>query len=226
MSETSRPVLFKSDAFWFILTLLLIVILTFLGPAEKTLGVNVRVVYLHGAWVWTAMISFLAAALAGLAGLISRRPKAHFWSRAFGRTGLLFWITYLPLSLWAMQANWNGLFLAEPRWRIGLAFAIGGLLLQVGVSLLDNPMWASVANLVFFGVLFWALASTKQIMHPDSPIFSSDATRIQLYFLALLTLILLLAWQLARGWYERDRLHESARANSSQSPPAADSPIR
>jgi hypothetical protein len=96
----------------------------------------VRVVYLHGVWVWAALAGFLAAAVVGLAGLVSRRWKLHLWSRALGRSGLFFWITYLPISLWAMQANWNGLYLAEPRWRIGLIFAIGGLLMQIGC-----PWW-------------------------------------------------------------------------------------
>ena len=198
----------KSPLFWFLLTLLAIVVLTAIGPAEKTLGVNVRVVYLHGAWVWAAIVGFIAAAVVGLAGLVSRRRELNYWSRALGRTGLFFWITYLPISMWAMQTNWNGLFLAEPRWRVGLVFAIGGLVLQVGVSLLEDPIWASVSNIIFAIVLFVALQSTEQVMHPASPIFGSDAWRIQVFFLALIALTLLAAWQLARWWRSRDRTIE------------------
>ena len=199
----------KSPLLWLLLSLLAIVILTALGPAEKTLGSSVRVVYLHGAWVWAALAGFVAAALVGLVGLITRRPALHYWSRALGRTGLVFWISYLPISMWAMQTNWNGLFLAEPRWRVGLIFAIGGLILQVGVSLLEDPVWASVSNILFAGVLFMALQTTEQVMHPASPIFGSDAWRIQVFFLALIALTLLAAWQLARWWRSRDRAIES-----------------
>jgi hypothetical protein len=39
-------------------------------------------------------------------------------------------------------------------------------------------------------------------MHPTSPIFNSDATRIQLYFIGLLSLTLLLVWQIA-SWMHR-----------------------
>jgi len=95
------------------------------SPAEATLGANARIVYLHGAWVWASLIAFNAAGLVGFVGLLTRRQKLHLASRALGRSGLFFWVTYLPLSLWAMQANWNGLFLAEPRWRLALIFAIG-----------------------------------------------------------------------------------------------------
>jgi hypothetical protein len=190
----------KSPFLWFGITLLAIVVVTALGPAEKSLGTNVRVVYLHGAWVWTALICMLAAAVVGLAGLLTRRLSIHYWSRVLGRTGLVFWITYLPLSLWAMQTNWNGLFLSEPRWRVAIIFAIGGLAIQIGITLLENPAWASGLNLVYALILVYVLGTTDQVMHPGSPIFTSGSGRIQIYFLTLLVLTLLAAWQLARIW--------------------------
>ena len=190
----------KSPFLWFGLTLLAIVVVTALGPAEKSLGTNVRVVYLHGAWVWTALVYMMAAAVVGLVGLLTRRRNIHYWSRVLGRTGLVFWITYLPLSLWAMQTNWNGLFLSEPRWRVAIIFAIGGLAIQIGITLLENPAWASALNLIYAVILFYVLRTTDQVMHPGSPIFSSGSGRIQIYFLTLLVLTLLAAWQLARIW--------------------------
>jgi hypothetical protein len=190
----------KSPVLWFIITLLAIIVVTALGPAEKSLGTNVRVVYLHGAWVWAAMITILAAAVVGLAGLIARHQGLQYWSRALGRTGLVFWVTYLPLSLWAMQTNWNGLFLAEPRWRVAMVFAVGGLVLQIGITLLENPAWASALNLAYALILMYVLQITDQVMHPGSPIFNSGAWRIQIYFIVLLGLTLLAAWQVARWW--------------------------
>jgi hypothetical protein len=190
----------KSPVLWFVLTLLAIIVVTALGPAERSLGTNVRVVYLHGAWVWTALICILAAAAVGLVGLITKHQGLHYWSRALGRTGLVFWITYLPLSLWAMQTNWNGLFLAEPRWRVAIIFAIGGLAFQIGITLLEKLAWASALNLIYGVILIYVLQTTDQVMHPGSPIFGSGAWRIQVYFLVLLVLTLLAAWQLARLW--------------------------
>jgi len=191
----------RSPLLWFVLNLLAIAAVTAIGPAEKSLGTNVRVVYLHGAWVWAALICIIAAAVMGIIGLISRRQAAHYWSLALGRTGLIFWITYLPLSLWAMQTNWNGLFLSEPRWRVALIFAIGGVVMQIGITLLENPTWASALNVVYVVILAYVLQTTDQVMHPGSPIFGSGAWRIQAYFLLLLVLTLLAAWQLARLLY-------------------------
>lgn len=180
-----------------ILLLIVIAVLTITGPQEKTLGVNVRVVYLHGAWVWTAILAFVAAGLTGLFGLATGRENIHRWSRALGRTGLFFWITYLPLSIWAMQTNWNGLFLAEPRWRMAVIFAVGGILIQAGITLLENPAWASVGNLVFIILLGLAVLNIPNVMHPDSPILESDAVRIQVFFFSLLATTILLASAMA-----------------------------
>lgn len=185
---------------------ILLALLTMVGPAERSLGSNVRVVYLHGVWVWTALVAFTLAALVGLVGLLLRRKELHLWSRALGRTGLVFWITYLPLSMWAMQTNWNGLFLQEPRWKLAIVFAVGGLVLQVGLTLIENPTWASGFNLIYWLVLLMALQVTEEVMHPASPVFNSDSTRIQVFFLGLLGISLLLAWQVFRWWYQRDLL--------------------
>ena len=192
--RTTSPIL------WFTTTLAVIAIVTFFGPPERTLGVNVRVVYLHGAWVWAALAGLAAAGICGLIGLATGRAEFHAWSQALGRTGLFFWITYLPISLWAMQTNWNGLFLAEPRWRVALIFGLGGLVIQVAAAYFRDPRLTSLANLAFIAGLVFALSRTEQVMHPPSPIFDSDAARIQIFFLVLTALVMLAAWQMTRMW--------------------------
>jgi hypothetical protein len=181
----------------FLANILLIGVVTALVPPEQTLGANIRLIYLHGAWVLTAKVVFGVAALAGLAGLIipHRRVGWQGWSLALGRAGLLYWVIYLPLALLVMWVNWGGFYFDEPRWRVSLMLGIVALLLQVALYLLDSPRIASIANLLF-GVALWGLLdSTPVEMHPVSPIFSSDSTIIQVFFLALTGLVLLLAAQ-------------------------------
>jgi hypothetical protein len=190
----------------FLFLFILIAVVTFLGPSERSLGDNVRLVYLHGAWVWTAMIAFLSAAAAGLLGLLLRKPAWHSWSFALGQTGLLFWITYLPLSMWTMQANWNGLYLAEPRWRIGLHYALIGLLLQGGLLVLRKARLASISNILYMAALVWSLSRAEQVMHPPSPIMGSNSTTIQVYFFGLTGLCLLAAGTLVGWWRSRVKL--------------------
>jgi len=194
----------RSPFVWFILILLFIAVFTFFGPEEKSLGDNVRIVYLHGAWVLSAQIVILAAAVMGLAGLLTRRESAHRWSQALGRAGIVFWVTYLPLSLWAMQANWNGLFLAEPRFRVALIFAIAGVLLQIGLALIAKLPWTSLANLAYAISLNFVLNEAGNVLHPPpSPIFGSGNLKIEVFFILLNLLTLLASWQLTRWWMRK-----------------------
>jgi hypothetical protein len=185
----------------FFITLILIALLALFGPEEQSLGSNVRIVYLHGAWVLAAEVAFLTAGLTGLLALITRRKPLHDWSAALGRTGIVFWVTYLPLSLWAMQANWNGLFLVEPRFRLALIFAVTGVLLQIGLWFINVDWVTSLANLIFIIVLRVAFASAENVMHPPpSPIFNSGNYAIIGFFVAMILLSLLAAYFLTQ-WF-------------------------
>ena len=185
----------------FFVTVLVIAVLTLFGPEEQSLGSNVKIVYLHGAWVMAAELAMAAAALVGLLALVLRRETLHKWSAALGRTGIVFWVTYLPLSLWAMQANWNGLFLAEPRFRFALTFAVVGVLLQVGLWIIDHKVLTSVANIAYIIALRVIFATADNIMHPPpSPIFNSGLWNIIIFFVLLNIFAWLAAFFLTR-WF-------------------------
>jgi hypothetical protein len=189
----------KSPITLFFITIVLIALLALLGPEEQSLGSNVRIVYLHGAWVLSAELAFLLAGIAGLLALITRRQSLHNWSAALGRTGIVFWVMYLPLSLWAMQANWNGLFLAEPRFRLALIFAVTGVLLQVGLWLVNIDWVTSLANLIYIVVLRVTFATADNVMHPPpSPIFNSGNYAIIGFFVAMILLSMLAAFFLTQ----------------------------
>ncbi|MFN8384704.1 MAG: hypothetical protein U0V02_22405 [Anaerolineales bacterium] len=189
----------KSPITYFFTTVIAIALLTLLGPEEKSLGSNVRIVYLHGAWVLTAEIAFFAAALAGFLGLLLRKDIFHTWSAALGRTGIIFWITYLPLSLFAMETNWNGLFLAEPRFRLAMIFAVTGILLQVGLWIFNTAWLTSLANIIYIVVLRVIFSTAENIMHPPpSPIFNSGNFVIIGFFIGLNLMAWLAAYFLTR----------------------------
>ncbi len=203
---------------YFLIVVILIGVLALFGPEERTLGANVRVVYLHGAWVLTAELAFIASGLAGLVGLIARRDIFHDWSAALGRAGIFFWLTYLPLSLWAMETNWNGLFLAEPRFRLAMTFAVVGLLLQIGLWLMDNKMLTSAANIAYIVVLRVVFDMAQNVMHPPpSPIFSSGNFAIIGFFVALNLLTWIAAYFMTRWFLEIQRVNEKAIQQVSES---------
>jgi hypothetical protein len=195
----------------FLLTLVLMGLVASLAPLERSLGVNARLVYFHGAWVWAGKIAFGAAALAGLGGLVLRRwgkptwaGRLPAWALALGRTGLFFWATYLPMSLLVMQVNWGGLFLDEPRFTTPLTFGIVAMLLQAGFYLLDHQPDLVCLGSLAYGVALWAaLGGITNILHPDSPVYTSDSFLIQAFFTILLLLALLTGWQIALFLYRR-----------------------
>ena len=191
----------KSPLTLFFTTVIVIALLALLGPEEQSLGSNVRIVYLHGAWVLAAELAFIVAGLTGLIALITKRDLFHNWSAAFGRTGIVFWVTYLPLSLWAMQTNWNGLFLVEPRFRLALIFAVTGVLLQVGLWLISIDWVTSLANLVYIVILRVIFATADNVMHPPpSPIFNSGNYAIIGFFVVMILLSMLAAFFMT-GWF-------------------------
>jgi hypothetical protein len=199
----------------FIATIILIALLALFGPEEKTLGSNVRIVYLHGAWVLTAEVAFFAAAIAGAIGLITKRVSFHLWSAALGRTGIFFWLTYIPLSLWAMESNWNGLFLSEPRFRLAVIFAVTGILLQVGLWMINIDWVTSLANIIYIVVLRVTFSSASNIMHPPpSPIFNSGNYLIIGFFLAMILLTLVAAYFLTLVFLNLSKVPETLPAPS------------
>jgi len=190
---------------WFTLSLILLLAAAALAPLESILGTNIRLVYLHGAWIWAGLGSFAVAALAGLAGLFFRSVQWHRWSRAFGMTALGVWLTYLPMSLLVMQMNWGGLYFDEPRWRIPFTYAVTGVLLQVGLWVLQKPVASSLANVLFAAALFWSLSRANNVLHPDSPVFNSPSIVIRIYFGGLVALAFLTAGLLSILFYRIDR---------------------
>jgi hypothetical protein len=202
---------------WVLLALLpLIVVVTLLGPREQSLGAIARIVYIHGALVWVAMLTFGVAGVLGLTGLLatvgfaSALTRLHSWSRAAGRVALLFWIGYLPLSMWAARAAWGHVFLEDPSFQNAFRILAIALVAQVVIWLRPSPSW--LAGLLNGGVALFMilqLASTQKLMHPQSPIGDSNSLLIQLYFYLLSALCALLAFLVGRSFLHAELTHGS-----------------
>jgi hypothetical protein len=177
-------------------------LLSALAPPEKTLGYQARLIYFHGAWVWAALLSFAFSATLGLYGFISGRTNPLHGSIALQRSALIFWFIFIPMSLWVMQVSWNGLFLAEPRFRIPFNFAMVGLIFQVATTLIANPRLSSLVNFVYVAALFVALRNAEYVLHPQMPLLNSQSAILQGIFVALVILLGAACWNLAQ-WLNR-----------------------
>jgi hypothetical protein len=181
---------------WLLLNFAVLLVFTAFAPLEKTLGANIRLVYLHGAWVWAGLAAFAAAAIAGLVYLFLRPAGFIRWCESLAWTGMILWLTYLPMSLVVMQMNWGGFFFDEPRWRIPMTYAVVGVLLQIGLLLVRKPVLSAAGNLIFGAALWWSTINMRSILHPESPVFQSNSVYIQLYFSGLLFLMFCLGFQI------------------------------
>jgi hypothetical protein len=176
----------------------LVIVLALVAPRDTTLQESSPIVYLHGALVWTAILAFTTAAALGLAGLISGRQPLHAWSGALARTGLLFWIIYIPVGMWASKVTWNGVPLGDPRFRAAFQILVlaGGF--QLTAALWGTGTRLSSALNVALAAIIWILTLTMQdVMHPQNPMASSAST-IQFFFALLVGGCGLAALQVAR----------------------------
>lgn len=196
---TLNELLSTDRASWSLLMIVAAIGLVLLvAPLDRVLGDVSRLVYLHGAMVWVALVGFSVAGILGMAHLLRGRLVWYRWSQGVERSAILFWAGYLPISLLAADLAWNGVFWAEPRWTMAAQILVVAVAFQVGGALLDNPRVSSTLNAVMAGMTWWLLTHTPSIIHPDNPIGTSDSISIKLSFVALVGLCGLAALQTAR----------------------------
>lgn len=172
-------------------------------PPDATLKGTTRLVFFHGAVVWTALINAAAATVLGLAllvvGLVLDRrrdlaadvlsdggdgPLWRFFSFA-----TLFWVLTLVLSFPVMEASWGGILWGESR--LVMSFQVVFLYLAAWglcfLFLLDRPRaWlAGVSSLTGLLTLYLVM-NTPGTFHPDNPIFRSGDPRFIGSFLGIL----------------------------------------
>lgn len=175
-----------------------ILLVLVVAPLDRVLGDVSRLVYLHGAMVWVALIGFAVAGITGVVHLVTGRTGWYQWSQGVERAAIVFWAGYLPISVLAADLAWNGVFWAEPRWAMAAQILVVAVAFQIGGALLHNPYVSSMLNALMAGVTWWLLMRTPLIIHPENPIGASDSLGIQASFAGLVLLCGLAAFQVAR----------------------------
>ncbi|MBN1315365.1 MAG: hypothetical protein JXA42_07855 [Anaerolineales bacterium] len=156
-------------------------------------------IYLHGALVWTALMSFAAAGVLGIIGLAIHKARVDSWTRAAGRVALLFWAGYLPISMWAARATWGNSFLQDPSFARAFRILAVSIIVQTIIWLIPMRNWiANMLNIAPLIVIIQQLGQTQQLLHPDGPIRNADSVTLQVYFYGLTLLCAGLA--IMTGW--------------------------
>jgi heme exporter protein C len=113
---TKKPKLLTLlDILCLILVPAALVLILFFTPTERVMGPVQKVFYFHVSAAWAGMLSFLAAALAGAAYLVSRKQKWDWLSLSAIEVGVVFGlIAILSGMIWA-QPIWNTWWVWDPR---------------------------------------------------------------------------------------------------------------
>lgn len=179
---------------WLILLLLLALFfaVVVLAPLEKTLGETIRLVYAHVAFTRAGMIGLYLCGFLGLIIAVTNNVKLQSWTQTVGWVSFALFIVGGLFSIFAQQASWGGITLAEPRNRTTMT-----LIAVVVIVLLLNEWlpWIRVRGLLYValaGYVAWVIPRTPVVLHPENAGGSSPSAWIRLTFPLLTALAILI----------------------------------
>lgn len=186
---------------------LMLALLLWLSPAERSLGQTVKLVYLHGALVRTAVLLFAISLPVNLVALLNGQSGWLAWGRALVWTALGVWLAHTLFSMVTTYATW-GMAIAwfEPRTRFTFTVAVVGVLIVVAAYLVGSARFAALAFAVLVGLILALAPRLVAVQHPLDPIGSSPSDTIRAFYLAIQVVSLAIGglvavWLLA---YERN----------------------
>jgi hypothetical protein len=175
---------------WLVLALLLALFITvvFIAPLEKTLGETIRLVYVHAALTRAGMIGFYICGLLGLIITITNNAKLQSWAQTAAWVSFGLFVLGGIFSVFAQQASWGGVPLAEPRVRMSMTMTA-----VIVIVLLVNEWipWVRVRGLLYVaiaGYIAWVLPRTPLVLHPENAGGTSPSTWIRMAFPVLTAL--------------------------------------
>ncbi len=176
----------------------LLVLLLWLSPAEQTLGQVVKLVYLHGALVRTAMLIFAASLPVNLMALVNGSHAWSAWGKALAWTAILAWLAHTLFSMATTYAAW-GTFVAwdEPRTRFTFSLAVAAVVIAGVAYMVDNARFSALALAALAGLTLGLLPGLDIVQHPLDPIGSSPSGAIQVFYAAILVVALAIGGLLA-----------------------------
>ncbi len=190
--------------------LISLAVLLWLSPAEQTLGPAVKLVYLHGALVRTAMIIFAVSLAINLLALVRRQRNWAAWGKAFVWGAVTVWLAHTLFSMVTTYVTW-GIAIAwfEPRTRFTFAVAGASVIFVAVTHFMNNTRFSSLSFVVLSGLIWSLLPRLGIIQHPLDPIGTSPSGAIRAFYTAILTLTLILGGLLIT-WFQNRLSPESA----------------
>jgi hypothetical protein len=181
---------------WPLVILLLMVelALVWLSPTEQTLGQTVKLVYVHGALVRSAIMLFAIGIPVNLGGLVRLTENWLAWGKAVVWAAALIWLAHTLFSMITTYAAW-GLFIAwyEPRTRFTFILAGVSLVIIGAAWFVDDARFTALVFAILGGLVLGLMPQLGVLQHPLDPIGTSTSDSIRLFYAAILIISMGLA---------------------------------
>lgn len=156
------------------------------SPLEATLGSGIRSVYVHVMFTGTGRLGLTLVGAMGAVVLLTGNRRIHSWAQTIGWVGLGLFSTGIVASMISAQINWGAVFWDEPRFKSATQIAAFGLLIQI---LNTWVPWVRVRGLLHIALTAFStlmILNAELVLHPRSPILTSNSMAIQMTFGVLL----------------------------------------
>lgn len=163
---------------WLFILLTILLVLTLIAPAEKTLGKLAKLVYLHAALSLAITVLLLFTCIIALVSALNKNK--YTLAKASLKITLGFQIANFTLVPIITGLTW-GVFFAWQEPRVILTVVLLGLTLAV--YLIEDAIGLSIISSLLIAipglVRLFTLGNIGRLMHPINPIGSSDSIVIK-----------------------------------------------
>lgn len=174
------------------------VLLALGAPAEETLGQAVKLVYIHAALMWVAFGLLTLSGLLGGLYFVRRSPRVFSWSGASMIVAVALLLGTGSLGLITAKITWGGVFWAEPRLMMLGQILVIGIAAVFVARTVGESLPAAGAAAVAAAAAWVLLLRTERVIHPVSPIFSSDSAAIKIFPLLITVCLAFAGLQVVR----------------------------
>ena len=179
-------------------------LILWLSPAEQTLGQGMKWVYIHLAFIWTAMLGMLIVGLLSLVQVFSDRAGWRQWGSAasWGTLGVL--VLAVISSIVVMQVNWGGISWDEPRTQSLLRTMAIWIITHFAGPWISHRRVRGVLIAVMVAVAIIPMRFGPLVIHPQDPLGLSSSNAIRLASAALFGVVF--AASASAVWVIKQRL--------------------
>lgn len=199
ISDPEQPRRQRIFLYTTIFLVLLLGLLLWVLPPERTLGDVIKVIFLHGALVQVGLAVFAAAGILGILQLVRPRPALASWNLALLETAVIVWVAYAAASMVSTYLSW-GVWIAwdEPRVRASVEVLFFSVACLAVVLWVGQHTFTAIASILLAGTVWFLVKGAAIFRHPLDPIGTSTSMAYPWFFAGMLLLVGLLAVQLAR----------------------------